>query len=95
MEKEERRTAKERLITLMQAGHSWHEAAALTGVQIGRSAAYHLLRNVHLRGGAALQDGRHGHPAKLRERPVGVFLTVGYDVPYNYRLYGTFTLAAD
>jgi len=46
MEKEERRAAKERLITLMQAGHSWHESAVLAGVQIGRSAAYHLLRNV-------------------------------------------------
>jgi transposase len=67
MKKEERRAAKERLITLMQAGHCWHEAAVLAGVQIGRSAAYHLLRNVRLRGGAALQDGRHGHPAKLRE----------------------------
>ena len=60
-------TAKRRLIALMQAGHPWQEAAAMAGVRIGRSAAYQLLRNVRLRGEAALQDSRHGHPVKLRE----------------------------
>jgi transposase len=39
----------------------------MAGVRLGRSAAYQLLRNVRLWGEAALQDGRHGHPAKLRE----------------------------
>ena len=67
MQEEQRRTAKEQLVTLMQAGHPWHEAAAMAGVHIGRSAAYQLLRNVRSQGEAALQDGRHGHPAKLRE----------------------------
>ena len=38
----------------------------MAGVQIGRSDAYQLRRNVRLHGDAALQDGRHGHPAKLR-----------------------------
>ena len=57
----------------MQAGHPWHEAAAMAGMQIGRSAAYQLLCNVRLHGDAALQDGRHGHPAKLRP-PVREFL---------------------
>ena len=66
MQEEQRRAAKGQLIALMQAGHPWHEAAAMAGVQIGRSAAYQLLRNVRLRGDAALHDGRHGHPAKLR-----------------------------
>jgi transposase len=65
MQENQRRAAKGQLIALMQAGHPWHEAAAMAGVQIGRSAAYQLLRNVRLRGDAALQDGRHGHPAKL------------------------------
>ena len=73
MQEEQRRAAKGQLIALMQAGHPWHEAAAMAGVQIGRSAAYQLLRNVRLRGEAALQDGRHGHPAKLRP-PVREFL---------------------
>ncbi len=66
MEEEERRAAKRQMIALMQAGHTWQGAATMAGVQLGRSAAYQLLRNVRLRGEAALQDGRHGHPAKLR-----------------------------
>jgi transposase len=73
MQEEQRRAAKRQLIALMQAGHPWYEAAAMAGVQIGRSAAYQLLRNIRLRGDAALQDGRHGHPAKLRP-PVRQFL---------------------
>ena len=73
MQENQQRVAKGRLIALMQAGHPWHEAAAMAGVQIGRSAAYQLLRNVRLRGEAALQDGRHGHRAKLRP-PVREFL---------------------
>ena len=73
MEKERQRSAKGQMVALMQSGHPWQEAAAMAGVQIGRSAAYQLLRNVHVRGEAALQDGRHGHPAKLRE-PVREFL---------------------
>ena len=66
MEEEQRRAAKRQLIALMQAGHSWQEAAAMAGVRIGRSAAYQLLRNMRVQGEVALQDGRHGHPAKLR-----------------------------
>ena len=73
MQEEQRRVAKGQLIALMQAGYPWQEAAAMAGVQIGRSAAYQLLRNVRLRGNAALQDGRHGHPVKLRP-PVREFL---------------------
>jgi hypothetical protein len=45
----------------------------MAGVRISRSAAYQLLRNVRLRGEPGVQDGRHGHPAKLRE-PVRTFL---------------------
>jgi len=63
MQENQRREAKGQLIALMQAGHPWHEAAAMAGVRIGRSAAYQLLGNVRLRGEAGLQDGRHGHPA--------------------------------
>jgi transposase len=66
MEEEQRRAAKRQMVALMQVGHSWQEAATMAGVQIGRSAAYQLLHNVRLRGEVALQDGRHGHPAKLR-----------------------------
>lgn len=50
---------KGQLTALMQASHPWHEAAAMAGVQIGRSAAYQLLCNVRLRGNAALQGYLH------------------------------------
>lgn len=63
----QRQAAKAQMIALMQAGHPWQEAATMAGVQIGRSAAYQLLRNVRQRGAVALQDARHGHPVKLRQ----------------------------
>jgi lipopolysaccharide biosynthesis regulator YciM len=46
MEEEHNRAAKGQLIVLMQAGHSWQEAATMAGVQISRSAAYRLLQKV-------------------------------------------------
>jgi len=73
MEKEQHRAAKRRMIALMQAGHSWQEAASLSDIRISRSAAYRLLQRVRTQGETGLQDGRHGHPAKLRE-PVLDFL---------------------
>jgi transposase len=67
MEKEQQRVAKGQMIAFMQGGSSWQEAATMAGVQISRSAAYRLLRKVRTQGETGLQDGRHGHPAKLRE----------------------------
>jgi transposase len=66
MEAEQRRAAKEQMFALMQAGHRWQEAAAQAGIQVNRSTAYRLIHQVRTRGKAAFQDGRHGHPAKLR-----------------------------
>src|SRR5260221_962796 len=54
------------MVELMQAGQPWQVAAAATGVQVSRSTAYRWLQEVRTRGEAALEDGRHGHPAKLR-----------------------------
>jgi transposase len=59
--------AKAHLVMLMQMGYSWREAQAQAGVHISRSTAYRLLQTAQTRGAAAFQDGRHGHPAKLRE----------------------------
>ncbi|SRR5258708_6699397 len=67
MGEEQQRNAKGSMVALMQAGYSWQEAAAQAGVQMSRSSAYRLLQKVCLQGAAGLQDGRHGHPAKLRE----------------------------
>jgi transposase len=64
---EHTRTAKAHLVSLMQAGYPWHQAAATVGLQISRSTAYRLRHSVQTRGEAAFQDRRQGHPAKLRE----------------------------
>lgn len=66
MDKEQYRAAKVRLVTQMQEGQSWQVAAATAGVQTSQSTAYRLLQVYHSRGEVALQDGRHGHPSKLR-----------------------------
>jgi transposase len=75
MHEDQRRAAKGQLIALIQAGHPWQKAAAMAGVHIVRSAVYHLLHNVRMRGDAALQDGWHGQPAKLCP-PVQEFLEI-------------------
>lgn len=67
MEKEQQRRAKDHLVALIQAGHAWQEAAARAGVPISRSAAYRLVQKVRTAGVSTWQDGRHGHPTKLRE----------------------------
>ena len=51
MEEEHNRAAKGQLVSLMQAGHSWQEAATMAGIQISRSAAYrHLAKSTYPRG---------------------------------------------
>jgi transposase len=66
MDKEQYCAAKARLVAQMQEGQPWQAAAAAAGVQISQSTAYRLLQVVRKQGEAALQDGRHGHPIKLR-----------------------------
>src|SRR5229473_2895758 len=62
---EQRRAAKQQMLELMQADVSWQEAAATAGVQTSRATAYRWKQEARIRGEAALQDGRHGHPAKV------------------------------
>jgi hypothetical protein len=75
MDKEQHRAAKARLVAQMQAGRSWQAAAATAGMQISQSTAYRLLQVVRIRGEAALQDGRHGHPSKLHGEDVSELRT--------------------
>lgn len=65
MEPEQRRAAKQQMLELMEAGVSWQEAATIAGVQTSRATAYRWKQEARTRGEAALQDGRHGHPAKV------------------------------
>src|SRR5712692_4277311 len=65
MEPDQRRAAKQQMLELMEAGVSWQEAATTAGVQTSRATAYRWRQEARTRGEAALQDGRHGHPAKV------------------------------
>jgi putative transposase len=66
MDKEQQRAAKVHLVACMQQGYSWQAAAATAGLQISQSNAYRLMKAFRQHGESALEDGRHGHPVKLR-----------------------------
>lgn len=66
MEQEQRQAAKREMLELLQAGQPWQAAAAAAGIQVSRSTAYRWRHLVRTQGQAALEDGRHGHPAKVR-----------------------------
>jgi len=66
MNKQQYHAAKAQLVAGMQKGQSWQQAKASAGLQISQSNAYRLMNAVRLHGEAALSNGRHGHPIKLR-----------------------------
>lgn len=66
LEKTERQVARTQLVTAMLKGQSWQEAARAEVLPVKRAMAYRLVRAVRTKGEVALQDGRHGHPSKLR-----------------------------
>lgn len=59
-------TAKLKLVTAMQAGTSWQNAAQLAGLITSRTTAYRLLKGFREHGQTALLDRRQGHPSKLK-----------------------------
>ena len=59
-------TARVQVAQAMEQGLPWHEAAKQAGLQISQSTAYRLRQRMRQGGKQALQEGRHGHPAKLR-----------------------------
>ena len=63
--REERRAAKAQLVTGMQAGLSWREAAAAAGITTSEATAFRLRRRFQQQGTDALDDHRHGYPYKL------------------------------
>ena len=66
VERNQRQAAREQLITAMLGGRSFQEASKGSPVPLKRAMAYRLLGAVRTQGESALQDGRHGHPVKLR-----------------------------
>ena len=67
MEAKQAHEAKRQMMMLMQEGTSWQEAVRRAGVQTSRSTAYRWFTTYRTQGEAAFHDGRHGHPAKVRE----------------------------
>lgn len=65
-EKRQHQAAREQLITALLEGHSWQQISTGSSVPLKRAMAYRLLHAVRTKGEIALQDGRHGHPSKLR-----------------------------
>ena len=61
------RTAKATMIASMDEGYPWQQAATKAGVVVSRATAYRLWLRAWRDGPSCLDDGRHGHPAKLRE----------------------------
>ena len=58
--------ARVQIVEAMEQGLPWHEAAKQAGLQVSQSTAYRLRQRMRQGGKLALQEGRHGHPAKLR-----------------------------
>jgi transposase len=52
----------------MQDGTTWQEAVQLAGFPMSRATAYRLRHRMSQGGETALEDGRHGHPVKLRDQ---------------------------
>jgi transposase len=66
MESNQRQFAREQFIAAMLEGRTFREVSAGSPPPVKRAMAYRLLRAVRTKGNIALQDGRHGHPSKLR-----------------------------
>ena len=58
--------ARVQVVEAMEQGLPWHEAAKQAGLPISQSTAYRLRQRMRKAGEQALQEGRHGHPSKLR-----------------------------
>jgi transposase len=66
VERNQRQLMREQFITAMQEGCTFQEVSKGSDVPLKRAMAYRLLHAVRTKGESAVQDGRHGHPVKLR-----------------------------
>jgi transposase len=74
MNRDQRRSARLRLVQGMQRGEPWHVAVAASGLTVNRSTAYRLCRRVRAEGEVALEDRRHGHPLVKLQAPMLAWL---------------------
>jgi transposase len=67
----------------MLEGQSWQEVNTGASLPVKRAMAYRLLRAVRTKGNIALQDGRHGHPSKLRGEARAFLKTSCREAPHT------------
>jgi transposase len=66
VKRNQRQAERSQLIAAMLEGRTFQEVSQEANVPLKRAMAYRLLHAVRTKGESALQDGRHGHPVKLR-----------------------------
>jgi transposase len=83
MQETELYRARVQVVEAMEQGSSWHEAVKRAGLQISQSTAYRLRQRMRQGGEQALQEGRHGHPAKLRGQVRQFLAETGRQAPHT------------
>jgi len=63
---EQRQTARREIVQQVEQGATASEARMRSPVSMHRTTVYRLLKRVQREGEDAFNDGRHGHPVKLR-----------------------------
>lgn len=63
---EQRQAARREIVRQIEQGATASEARMRSPISMHRTTAYRLLKRVQSKGEDAFNDGRHGHPVKLR-----------------------------
>ena len=79
----QRRAAKASLLADLQRGCSVPEAHTRATIPLHRTTLYRFRRRVQSDPIAALEDGRHGHPIKLRGEVRNWLLTFCQETPHT------------
>ena len=74
------RAAKATMVSSMDQGYPWHEAASMAGVVVSRATAYRLWLRSWREGPSSLDDRRHGHPGSRARNSRDIYTeTSGHD----------------
>jgi transposase len=77
------RAAKAHLVEAMDSGMNWQDAAAEAGLLVSRATAYRIWLRAWREGPDSFEDGRHGHPTKLRAPIQDWIVTLCQDAPHT------------
>jgi transposase len=79
----QRHAAKEALLADLQCGYSVPEVHTRMTIPLHRTTLYRFRRRVQADPVAALEDGRHGHPIKLRGEVHGWLMAFCQETPHT------------